>query len=127
SSEMLPLLGQLSLLSPTAARTTLTTLIRQEAENADAKLAQAKADLKPAIAADLAVSLLRMGVLDPVVASDLSGAVEELALTVQADSLGKFFRGLAAAAAADAALAPTFNQSATALNRGVQKGKETLN
>ncbi len=126
SSELLPLLGQLSLLSPTAARATLTTLIRQETESADQRLSQAKADLKPAIAADLAVSLLRMGVLDPVVASDLGEAVEEMALTVQADSLARFFRGLAAAATADVALAPTFNQSATSLNRGVRNGKETL-
>lgn len=126
SSELLPLLGQLALLSPSAARSTLTTLIRQETASADQKLSIAKADLKPAIAADLAVSLLRMGVLDPVVASDLGEAVEEMALTVQADSLARFFRGLAAAATADAALAPTFNQSATALNRGVQKGNETM-
>ncbi len=126
SSELLPLLGQLALLSPSAARSTLTTLIRQETESADQKLAVAKADLKPAIAADLAVSLLRMGVLDPVVASDLGEAVEEMALTVQADSLARFFRGLAAAATADATLAPTFNQSASALNRGVQNGNQTL-
>lgn len=126
SAELLPLLGQLSILSPTAARVTLSTLIRQEAQVADSKIASAKPGLKPAVSTDLAVSLLRMGILDPVVASDLGEAVEEMALTVQADSLGKFFRGLAAAATADATLAPTFNLSATALNRGVQKGKNVM-
>ncbi len=123
SAEMLPLLGQLALLSPSAARTTLTTLIRQETEAADRKLATANESLKPAIASDLAVSLLKMGVLDPAVASDLGDSVEDLALTVQADSLGKFFRGLAAAASVDGSLAPAFNLSATALNRGVRKGQ----
>ncbi len=126
SSELLPLLGQLSLLSPTAARSTLTTLIRQEAEQGDAKLSAAKPNLKPALAAELAVSLLKMGVLDPTVSSDLADAVEEMALSVQADSLGKFFRGLAAAATADATLAPTYNLQASALNRGVQKSKPNL-
>lgn len=124
SAEMLPLLGQLSILSPTAARSTLTTLIRQETEAADRKLASASPSLKPAIAGDLAISLLKMGILDPVVASDLSESVEDLALTVQADSLGKFFRGLAAAVTADTSLAPAFNLSATALNRGIRKGKD---
>jgi hypothetical protein len=126
SAELLPLLGQLSILSPTAARVTLSTLIRQEAQSADGKIAAAKPGLKLALATDLAVSLLRMGILDPTVLSDLGEAVEEMALTVQADSLGKLFRGLAAAATADATLAPSFNFSATALNRGVQKGKKTL-
>jgi hypothetical protein len=126
SAELLPLLGQLSLLSPTAARAALSQLIRQETQSGDEKINAAVPGLKPALATDLAVSLLRMGILDPVVSADVANAVEEMALTVQADSLGKFFRGLAAAATADATLAPTFNLSATAMNRGVQKGKKTF-
>jgi hypothetical protein len=126
SAELLPLLGQLSLLSPSAARASLTQLIQQEAQEADRKLAGAKAALAPAISADLAVSLLRMGILEPVIAADLGEAVEDLALTVQADSLAKFFRGLAAAATADPNLAAAFNSSASALNRGVQKGSSAF-
>jgi hypothetical protein len=127
SAELLPLLGQVSLLSPTAARSVLTTLIHQETQEADRKMSGVKASLAPAIAADLAVSLLRMGVLEPAIAADLGESVEDLALTVQADSLAKFFRGLAAAANAEPGLAATFNLSASALNRGVQKGKTGFN
>ena len=127
TAELLPLLGQLALLSPSAARVTLSTVIRQETETGEQKIESAQEGLKPTLATDLAVSLLRMGVLDPVVSSDLAGAVEEMALTVQADSLGKFFKGLAAAATADATLAPTFNLTAGALNRGVKRGGKVQN
>ncbi|MBY0371984.1 hypothetical protein K2X33_14960, partial [bacterium] len=126
SSQMLPLMGQLALLSPQASRQVLTSLIRQETLDADKKLTTAKADLKPAIASELAASLLSLGVLEPVVAGDLSDAISEMALTSQGDSLGRFFRGLAAAAGAEPTLAPTFNLSASALNQGVQKGKVVL-
>ncbi len=121
SSEMLPLLGQLALLSPTAARSALTALIKQETIDAERRMDGIKADLRPAVAADLAASLMRMGVLEPAVAADVSEMVEEMALTSQADSLGQFMKGLAAAANADANLAPTFNASAGAMNKGVQK------
>lgn len=127
SSEMLPLLGQLSLLSPQAARHVLVALIRQETSDADQKLNVAKADLKPGIAAELAASLLNLGVLEPVVASDLSEAIGEMALTSQGDSLARFFRGLGAAAGVESALAPTFNLSAAALKQGVKKGGKFFN
>lgn len=124
SSDLLPLLGQLSLLSPGAARATLANVIQQELYAGDSRILVEGKKGRDAAAADLARTLVRLGANESAIASEMAENVEDMALLAQADSLARIFRALSAAATMDASLVPTFNLSAGALNRGVQRGKK---
>jgi hypothetical protein len=124
SSELLPLLGQVALLSPQAGRSTLGSVIERELSSADALLATDRGRGRDSILNDLAKTLVRLGAAESSIATEIADDVEDRALSSQADSLGKILRGLALATNVDASLAPTFNLAAGALNRGVQRGKK---
>lgn len=124
SQDLLPLLGQFAVLSPRAAKTTLATIIRQELYSGDNLIQSAQGAGADAAARDLASTLVKLGAYEPTIASELAESIEDMALMSQADSLAQIFRALSAAASVDASLVPTFNLSASAINRGVQKGKD---
>jgi len=126
TSEMLPLIGQLALLSPEASRTALVSVIQQELYAGDLRLSSSDVRGKDAVAADLAKTLVKLGAGEAAIAYEMAEGVEDMALLVQADSLVRFFRGLSAAAAMDSALVPTFNLSAGAFARGIIRGKEQM-
>lgn len=121
SQDLLPLLGQFAVLSPRAARSTLANIIQQELYSGD-NLIQASPGSDVA-ARDLASTLMKLGAYEPSIASELAESIEDMALMSQADSLAQMFRALSAAATVEASLVPTFNLSASAINRGVQRGK----
>lgn len=121
SSELLPLIGQLSLLSPGAARSGLVELSQQQLYTADSLLNVKSAEKKD-MPARVAGALLQLGVNRGPIMEKFAESVQEMAVLAQADSLGKIFRALGAAAVANNALVSTFNLSAGALNRGVAKG-----
>ena len=123
SSEMLPLLGQLALLSPSAAKGTLAAVIEQELYAGDQRLIAEGQNGAEVVATDIARTLVRLGANESAIASEMAEGIEEMALVAQADSLASIFRALSAAATIDASLVPTFNLSAGAMNRGVQRGK----
>lgn len=123
ANEMLPILGQLSILSPPAGQMALVSIIKQEIFAGDARLQQAGARGRDLASLDLAKTLVRLGATEGVIASRIAEDIEDDALLVQAESLVKFFRGLSAAASVEPALVPTFNLSAGAFNRGLQRGK----
>lgn len=127
TAEMLPVLGQVALLSPKAARTILSQVIRQEVTDADRRMNQKGIGSPKMIAEELARVLIRMGTAESAIASDLAESVEELAMMSQTESLAGYFRGLGAAAAIEAQLVPTFNLSASALNRGVSRNVDVFN
>ena len=120
--EMLPLLGKVSLLSQSSGRYLLGKLNVQELYAGDDLLKAQSGQGAEVVAAELAKTLVRLGAGENLIASEMAENVEEMALLAQADSLGKYFRALSAAATAEATLIPTFNLSAGALNRGVQRG-----
>jgi hypothetical protein len=123
SSELLPLLGQLTILSPDAARSMLATIIRQEISAGQQRLSNADRRGQDLIAAELARTLVKLGANESALATKLADDVEEMALLAESSSLGEYFRGLAAAAGADPSLVPTLNVSAGAFSRGVVRGK----
>src|SRR5262249_4686408 len=118
TNELMPILGQLAILSPQAARTTLANLITQELYAGDQMILLAGRRGGDAAAQDLARTLLRLGANESLIASELAENVEDMALLAQADSLGRVFRAMAAAAAVESSLVPTFNLTAGAFNRG---------
>lgn len=124
SSEILPVIGQLALLSPSASRISLVNLIETQLYNYDPGMLDPKSPEFATAAKGLAAILTKLGANEPVLAVTLADSVEEMAVLAQADSLAKIFRGLGTAATADATLAPTFNLSADAFSRGVQKGNK---
>lgn len=121
NAEMLPVLGQVALLSPKAARMILTQVIRQEISDADRRMNTRGAGNEKMVAEELSRVLVRMGSAESAIASDLADSVEELAMMSQSESLASYFRGLGAAAAVEVQLIPTFNLSASALSRGIRK------
>lgn len=123
SSELLPILGQLTILSPEAARSALTNLIRQEIYAGQQRLSSADRRSQDLIAAELARTLVKLGANESILATKLADDVEEMALLAESSSLGDFFRGLSAAASADPSLVPTLNVSAGAFSRGIVRGK----
>jgi len=126
SSELLPLIGQLSLLSPKAARAAMANLIQQEIYQGETQIAQLSGAEREGVAVDLAKTVVTLGGTQPSIVSEFAESVEDMALLSQADSLGKIFRGLSAVAQVEPALAPTFNITASAFNRGLQKRADTL-
>lgn len=120
--EILPVLGQLSLLSPKAARSTLAYLITQELISQELEgrrgLTEGK-DLSTAV--DTVSTLKKFGADEPLIVAELANRVEEMATTSQADSLGKVLTGLALAAREVDKFSPAFNNSAGAFSRGVKQ------
>jgi hypothetical protein len=119
SAELMPIVGQLSLLSRKAAKSTISTLIQQELMAGDGLLFSS--DGKGSVAGDIAKTLQRLGANEPAIISQMAQDLEERATLAEADSLGKILRALSAAANVEASLVPTFNLGAAAVNRGVQK------
>lgn len=124
ATEMLPIVGQLAILSPSTARFAMGQLIKKELEVGDQLIQSGGARGRQVGAVTLAQTLVRLGATEGVIASEMAQGVEEMALLAQADSLAKYFRALASAASVEAALVPTFNLTAGAFNRGVQRGWE---
>jgi hypothetical protein len=124
-NELKPLTGQLALVNPEAARIGLVNLIQQELYTADSVInSEAPPRIKQQAALELSQRLVRMGAGQNLIASGMAESVEEMALLAQADSLGKIFRALGAATAVEGSLASTFNLSAAAVDRGIQRGKK---
>jgi len=121
SKELLPLVGQLSVLSIPAGRTGLVELMTQETIQAADKMNLGNQE---EVAALLARTLVRLGANESNLVGELARNVEESAVLSQADSLAKFFKGLGQAAGSDSSLVPAFNLSASALTRGVQRGSK---
>ncbi|MSP19678.1 MAG: hypothetical protein EXR74_08920 [Bdellovibrionales bacterium] len=122
NSEILPVLGQLALLSPKAARSTLAYLITQELmsqEFAQKKGLREGTDFAPAV--DILSSLKNFGADEPLIVAELSKNIEEMAINSQSDSLGKILAGLALAAREMESFSLAFNSSAGAFNRGVKQ------
>jgi len=126
STELLPLIGQLSMLSPKGARAAMANLIQQEIYQGDSQLSQVTGPEREGVAVDLAKTILSLGGTTPPIVAELADSIEDMALLSQADSLGKLFRGLSAVSQVEPALAPTFNTSAGAFNRGIQRRADTL-
>lgn len=126
STEILPLVGQLALLSPKAARLGIITVIKNETLAAEERLSQARPSESALLAADLAHSLDQIGASDPLLAAELAEEVERWALQSNGEALGSFFKGLSYGVQAENTLAPTFNLAAAAFYRGVRKSQSTL-
>ena len=124
TNELLPIVGQLALISPTASRFTLGQVIKNELILGDDILQMSDSSGRQASAINLAQTLIRLGASESLIASEMAASAEEMAVLAQADSLAKYLRALSAAASVEASLVPTFNLTAGALNRGVQKGKQ---
>jgi len=126
SRELLPILGQLSLLSPKSARSMLAYLITQELVSQELEGKRALLDRKePGTAIDTISTLKKFGAAEPLISDELAANVEDMASTSQADSLGKVLTGLALAARELEEFSPTFNSSASAFKRGVDKSVES--
>lgn len=124
SDDAMKRLGAWAVLSPSAGRYMLAKIAQQELISGDDLLTQAGTKGRKAAAIDLAVTMLRLGANEPVIASEMAEAVQSLAISERADSLTKFFRSLAAVSSVEASLVPTFNLTAGAFNRGIQLGAQ---
>ncbi len=119
SSETFPLIGQLAILSPSAARFMLSKAIEKELFNAS-DVINSSNDRQSA-AVNLSKTLLKLGATEAVLASEMARSVEEMALLCQADSLVRYFRALSAATGVEAHLIPTHNITSSAFYRGIKK------
>ncbi len=124
SSELLPIVGQLSILSPAAGRSALANVMQKELSAADRRMQEDGLKARDGIALDIAKTMVKLGAGEGVMAAKLAEELEEQAVMAQADSLTRSFRALAAAANVEASLIPTFNLAAGALTRGVQRGQK---
>lgn len=124
SAELLPIMGQLAILSPAAGRSALANIMQRELAAADRRMQEDGLKARDGIAIDIAKTLLKLGAGEGVMAAKLSEELEEQAVMAQADSLTRSFRALAAAANVEASLVPTFNLAAGGLTRGVQRGQK---
>lgn len=121
NESMLPVLGQVAVLSQPAARKILGEMIRNELISSDG-LMKASNRSKEGLANDLAQTLMAYGAKNPQIAMELAEATEELALSAQVDSLGKMLSSLAEAARAESELIPTLEMTVTGTRKGVEKG-----
>lgn len=121
STDLLPILGQLSVLSPQAARSALSYMIQSELQNGDDRWQIAPPDLRPQIAVDISQTLLKLGANRAMISNDLAVAVGEMVMMEQTESLSKYFRAMALAAALEDSLIPTFNLSASSFYRSVER------
>jgi hypothetical protein len=119
STEMLPVVGQLALLSQPASRIALATLIAQDLFKSGKDMDMTKPGWESS-AKVLAGRLSTLGANEEGIMSELASYVGQLALLVQVDSLGNLFRGLAAASGVDKSFVPAFNLAAGAFSHGVQ-------
>lgn len=126
STELLPLIGQLSLLSPKGARAAMANLIEQEIYQGETQLSSLSGAEREGVAIDLAKTVMSLGGATQPIVSELAESVEDMALLSQADSLGKLFRGLSSVSQVEPALAPTFNVTAGAFSRGIQRRADTF-
>ncbi len=124
SSELLPIVGQLAILSPAAGRSALANVMQKELSAADRRMQEDGLKARDGIALDIAKTMVKLGAGEGVMAAKLADELEEQAVMAQADSLTRSFRALAAAANVEASLIPTFNLAAGALTRGVQRGQK---
>lgn len=123
--DLLPILGQLALLSPKAARSTLAYIITQELISQEMKGNSSSNGTRDISSNIETVSMLaRLGANEPLIIQELSAQVEEMATTSQADSLGKILTGLALAAREADQFATTFNSSAGAFSRAIKDSSE---
>lgn len=121
AKRMLPIIGQLSLLSGKAAQTALTYVINQEIATGDQRLQSAASYEKPQVSSQLAAALVRLGANTPMIAGELASSVEEMVLLQQGDTVAGYFRALAAASGVESSLVPTFQASSAAASRGAKK------
>jgi len=106
-------IAQLAVLSPPAARWGVGQLVTEELRGKTSS--SVSSDSVP-------VSRLKeLGLGTSAMANEVARAVEEMALSIQADSLANVFRGLAASAIKEPKFVAAYNLSAEALNRGVQR------
>lgn len=125
TQEMLPIIGQLALLSPRSARLGITNVIQQEIFAGDARIQQESRNEKLAASMALAKTLVKLGLSEGLIADDAAKGAAKMAELTMADSLARYFRGLAAAASVEPSLVPAFNLSAGAVNTGVNKAYTT--
>jgi len=121
NQDLLPILGQVSVLSATAGKKILGAMIQNELVAADG-LMKNSARSKSGFAGDLARTLLNYGANNPAIAGELAEATEEMALSAQVNSLGKVLSSLAEAARVESNLIPTLQLTAGATRRGIEKG-----
>lgn len=121
SAELLPLIGQLAVLSKSAAKSTVALAIVQELVAADTLLRKAGPG-KEELASALAGQVKKLGGTNDVIIGELANSVEEMALSAQADSLGKVLRSLGEASTSDSALVPAFDRTLQAGRLGAEKG-----
>jgi hypothetical protein len=120
--EILPVLGQLALLSPKAARSTLAYLITQELISQELEGRRGFSEDKDVrTAVDTVSTLKKFGADEPLIVTEIANRVEEMATSSQADSLGKVLTGLALAAREVDSFSAAFNSSAGAFSRGVKQ------
>jgi len=122
NEALLPVLGQVAILSQPAARKILAEMIQKELISSDALIKNSKREAG-VLASELAQTLLNYGANTPAIASELSEATEEMALSAQVDSLGRVLSALAEAARSEGSLIPTLEVTVGAARRGAEKGE----
>lgn len=120
TSDLLPVTGQLALLSPKAGRSALAALIRLRLVEGDRQIqSQGPSESTQ----NLARALVSMGAGETLVASELVDGISEMAIAGMGQTLVETLRPLAFAATLESRLVPTFNLATGALNQGVQRAK----
>ncbi len=125
NNAVLPILGQVAVLSQPAARKILAEMIQTELVSSDSLMKTSNRE-KGNLASDLAKTILAYGASSPLIAAEISEATEEMALSAQVDSLGKVLSALAEAARAEVELIPTLELSVGGTRRGLEKGQTFL-
>ncbi len=123
ASTLFPIIGQMAVLSPGAARKLLAETISLELQNANDALVLGSSQMNPAQVQTLAKSMMRMGANEELISEELSNSIEEKAILAESDSLKRLFLSLSRAASIQEELVPTLTQATEGFNRGVQRGK----
>lgn len=125
NNAILPILGQVAVLSQPAARKILAEMIQTELINSDGLMKTSNRD-KGNLANELAKTILTYGASSPLIAAELAESTEEMALSAQVDSLGKVLSALSEAARAEGELIPTLELTVGGTRRGLEKGDSFL-
>ena len=125
NNAVLPILGQVAVLSQPAARKILAEMIQTELVSSDSLMKTSNRE-KGNLASDLAKTILAYGASSPLIAAEIAEATEEMALSAQVDSLGKVLSALAEAARAEDELIPTLELTVGGTRRGLEKGETFL-
>ncbi|MFM8268886.1 MAG: hypothetical protein ACKN9V_01765, partial [Pseudomonadota bacterium] len=125
NNAILPILGQVAVLSQPAARKVLAGMIQTELISGDALIKTSNRE-KGTLAADLAKTIIAYGASSPLIAAEIAESTEEMALSSQVDSLGKVLSALIEAARAEAELIPTLEATVGGTRRGLEKGDSFL-